>query len=81
MGASNRHRVWELFMNITGLDTMELQRELNPIIKKLKIDLDDIQVDDIRKIVTHYMRNTLENERLKSVAFDDEQNSTPTYTN
>lgn len=80
MGES-KQRVWELFMDITGLDTMDLQRELNPIIKKLKVDLDNIQVDDIRKIVSHYMKHTLEQERLKSVAFDEEAFTTPTYTN
>ena len=74
-------RVWELFMELTGLDPIELQRELNPIIKKLNVDLNSIQMDDIRKIVTIYMKNTLEKKRLKSVAFEDLDQPTPTYTN
>ncbi|MEZ4814013.1 MAG: hypothetical protein R3A80_02255 [Bdellovibrionota bacterium] len=73
-------RVWELFMDLTGLDTMELQRELNPIIKRLKIDLNNIQMDDIRRIVTQYMKKTLGDERLKSVAFEEEVERTPSYT-
>lgn len=74
------HRVWELFMELTGLDPMDLQAELNPIIKKLKIDLNNVQMDDIRRIVTHYMKNTLEKERLKSVAFEEVETRSPSYT-
>lgn len=73
-------RVWELFMELTGLDPMDLQKELNPIIKKLKIDLNNIQMKDIRRIVTHYMNNILEKERLKSVAFEEEEKRSPSYT-
>lgn len=73
-------RVWELFMELTGLDPMDLQRELNPIIKKLKIDLNNVQMNDIRRIVTHYMNGILEKERLKSVAFEEEVERSPSYT-
>jgi hypothetical protein len=76
-----RLQVWKLFMQLTGLDPMNLQSELNPIIEKLHINLDGIQLDDIRKIVAEYMKITLEKERLKSVAFEDSTRPGPNYTN
>ena len=65
-----KERVWELFMSLTGLDQFEIQKELNPIIKKLKIDLNNVDMNDIRKIVVCYMKSTLD-KRIKSV--DSEQ--------
>lgn len=73
-------RVWELFVELTGLDPLEIQKELNPIIKKLKVDLNNVQLDDIRRIVKHYMNSILERERLKSVAFEEEDIRPNLYT-
>lgn len=78
MGQQNE-RVWELFMSLTGLDQFEIQKELNPIIKKLKIDLDKVNMDDIRKIVVHYMKSTLD-KRLKSVDSEEAECVSSHYT-
>ena len=72
-----KERVWELVMGLTGLDQFEIQKELNPIIKKLKIDLDNVTMDDIRKIVVHYMKSTLD-KKLKSVD-SEEADRVPTH--
>jgi hypothetical protein len=74
-----KERVWELFMSLTGLDQFEIQKELNPIIKKLKIDLDKVTMDDIRKIVVHYMKSTLD-KRIKSVDSEEADRVSSHYT-
>jgi predicted transcriptional regulator len=71
-------RVWELFVDLTGIDPMDIQKELNPIIKKLKINLNEVQTSDIRRIVLHYLKNSSRN-RLKSVAQGEEDSATSGY--
>ena len=56
-------------MSLTGLDQVEIQQELSPIIKELKINLDEVELHDIRKIVGLYLKATME-KRLKSVELD-----------
>lgn len=65
-------------MELTGLDQFEIQHELNPIIKKLKIDLNNVDMHDIRKIVGQYLKHTLE-KRLKSVAGDEHLKAPTNY--
>ena len=74
-----KERVWELFMSLTGLDQFEIQKELNPIIKKLKIDLDNVDMNDIRKIVILYMKSTLD-KRIKSVDSEEAECVSSHYT-
>ena len=74
-----KERVWELFMSLTGLDQFEIQKELNPIIEKLKINLDEVTMDDIRKIVIHYMKSTLD-KRIKSVDSEEAECVSSHYT-
>ena len=74
-----KERVWELFMSLTGLDQFEIQKELNPIIKKLKIDLNNVDMNDIRKIVVHYMKSTLD-KRIKSVDSEQAESASSHYT-
>ena len=73
-------QVLDFLLELTGLDPMELQKELNPIIKKLNLKMDDVQMHDIRRIMEIYLKNTLK-KSLKSGSADESDIATSFYTN
>ncbi len=72
-------RVWDLLLDLTGLNPVDLQREMNPILIKLRLDVNNLQMNDIRKIVECYLKNTLE-KSMESGPSDGLEEQTSLYT-